>query len=247
MARLFAILTTVFTAVVSADGVDQLMCTDDGCSQDCQLNSFTMNTCLETTAGGAMMFLQCDASGVNFLDFDTPDCSDQGSPDSMAVAQCLPLGDSSGINTCESAKAFNVTSQKRKLPATPFRTKKAETTPNAASAVDQLVCTDTGCSQDCQLNSHTLNECGEVTGGGSLMWLQCDSDGVTYIFWDSVDDCSGQGTTETMSVAQCLVGEAGESFINTCESMESINATKAKTPALARRAKTVLGGSIVQV
>ena len=93
-----------------SDKVGQLVCTDTACSQDCSQNEFDMNTCIRASAGGSMMFLQCDSSGVIFNSFDAEDCSGAGARHEDGVGTCLQTGTGdSFINTCESGKAQNHT------------------------------------------------------------------------------------------------------------------------------------------
>merc|ERR1711924_39579 len=86
-----------------------------------------------------------------------------------------------------------------------------------ASAVSQLVCKDTECSQDCDPNGQwKLNECYNVSGGGSQIFLSCDgTSGINGLVYTNTS-CQGQGQNQNMDVGKCLNSSTGDSFINTC-------------------------------
>merc|ERR1712014_366867 len=91
-------------ATAGAQHVNQLVCTDTGCSQNCQLNTFPENTCISAAAGGGMMFLQCDGTGVIYNSFNAADCSGTGERHEDGVGTCLTSASSgSFINSCSSS------------------------------------------------------------------------------------------------------------------------------------------------
>ncbi len=107
MAFARAVLFAMLLTLGATDKVDQLVCTDTGCSQNCNLNEFPLNTCIQASAGGSMMFLQCDSTGVIYNLYNSQDCSGTGDRREDGVGTCLTASSGSFINTCKSGGAQN--------------------------------------------------------------------------------------------------------------------------------------------
>merc|ERR1719502_1801137 len=51
----------------ATSAMNQLSCTDDACSSDCQLIHNPINSCVKYTGNRSGMILTCDASGYTYL------------------------------------------------------------------------------------------------------------------------------------------------------------------------------------
>lgn len=196
----------------AATAVAQLSCTDDACVTDCSNNQWNINQCYNTTGGNSQIFLSCDESGVSEITYAGSDCQGEGTSSHMDTAKCLISETSTSfINTCVTGNV------KANLHGAMSLSTKRKATRVAASAVAQLSCTDTECVNDCSNSQWNINECYNTTGGNSQIFLSCDDAGVNGITYTGTD-CQGQGTTEQMDVAKCMISETNSSFINTCVS-----------------------------
>jgi hypothetical protein len=206
------IATLLPTLSGAASAVAQLSCTDTQCTSDCNNNQWNVNECYNSSGGNSMIFLTCDSTGVNTIVYTGTGCQGQGSSSTMDVATCLSdETNTSFINTCVDSVGISGAGQK----ALAFTTRHLEAFSPAASAVAQLSCTDTQCTNDCSNTQWNINECYNTTGGNSQIFLSCDSTGVSGIDYTGTD-CQGQGSSGHMDVAKCLTSETSTSFINTC-------------------------------
>merc|ERR1711904_761989 len=86
------------------------------------------------------------------------------------------------------------------------------------ASVDQLQCTDNACLQACKETDFPENACIPNLGGGSGMFLQCDSSGARRLRF-TTSDCSGQGTQYVDPVGTCVYDPSGGiSYLNSCQS-----------------------------
>merc|ERR1711904_1706 len=119
------------------------------------------------------------------------------------------------------------------------------------ASVDQLQCTDNACLQACKETDFPENACTQELGGGSGMFLQCDSSGARRLRF-TTSDCSGQGTQYVDPVGTCVYDSSGGiSYLNSCQSgikgMGINQSTAMSSFAQAVRSSTAVNEATIQI
>jgi hypothetical protein len=99
----------------------------------------------------------------------------------------------------------------------------------------QSQCVNDKCTEFCRNGSFPIGMCLQVSGGGSAVATQCNSQGLVQKFYNESTGCSGPSVSHTMPVDQCLKGETGNYFENICDTTVPQKRIPGKRPSLQRQ------------
>jgi cysteine peptidase B len=128
-----------------------------------------------------------------------------------------------GTNQCllnQSPSYPTVGSGPAPTPPTPPTPPSPPTPPAPAGSFSQKQCTDSACTEGCQSATLPLNECLQVSGGGSAKATACSDAGLSLKFYLMSGDCTGFALDEMQPVNQCGQSSGGGYVETVCSSEE---------------------------